>query len=484
MNDADLGPLLRRIFLRIASRIDGERLVAEAAGGDPAFAGASDVLAVGKVALPMLRGLPPGPVGRRTLAVVPTSLLPGAHAPDGLPKGIQLVAGDHPIPTARSVAAAAAALAFVRSVSRSVSHPVVGAGGPPTGAAAGSAPRLLVLLSGGASALLCAPADGIRWPDKRDAIAAVARAGAPIAELNVVRKHLSALKGGQLGLATSAPIAVRALSDVIGDDPATIGSGPFSPDPSTFAQARAIIERLGIALPAPVRARLERGARGELDETPKPRPGRAAGTGAGPRARPTTGADTDALDHVDYRVLAGPARVVYEARAAIAAEGLTAAELLRDTEDQVEALAEAVLARARQETADAHLGTPRILVGNGEPRVVLPATEQAMTGAATGRGGRATHLALCVARGLAALPEATRARVAFLAAGTDDRDGNSDVSGAIVDGTTWSRARALGLDPEAALRRFDSLPVLAAIGDTLRGPGTSNLLDLHLLAVR
>ena len=101
--------------------------------------------------------------------------------------------------------------------------------------------------------------------------------------------------------------------------------------------------------------------------------------------------------------------------------------------------------------------------------------------AAAGRGGRATHLALLVARELAELPAPLRSRVAFLAAGTDDRDGNTDVSGAIVDGTTWERARARGLDPAAALRAYDSLPVLAAIGDTLRGPGTSNLLDLHLL---
>jgi glycerate-2-kinase len=90
---------------------------------------------------------------------------------------------------------------------------------------------------------------------------------------------------------------------------------------------------------------------------------------------------------------------------------------------------------------------------------------------------------LLVARGLGQLDDELRSRVAFLAAGTDDRDGDSDVSGAAVDGTSWGRARAAGLDPEAALRSFDSLPVLAATGDTVRGPGTSNLLDLHLLAI-
>ncbi len=289
-------------------------------------------------------------------------------------------------------------------------------------------------------------------------MAAVARAGATIRELNVVRKHLSAIKGGRLALETSAPISVRALSDVIGDDPATIGSGPFSPDPSRFAEAVAVVERLGARLPPAARAHLDRGARGEIPDTPMPASG--------------------ALTHVDYRVLAGPARVVDEARDAIArvVDGGAAGTLALDVEDPVEVHAAVIGARARRELGDATASdgaAPRILVGNGEPRVILPA--------GAGRGGRATHLALLVARELAELPEPQRSRVAFLAAGTDDRDGDTDVSGAVVDGTTWERARAHGLDPEAALRAFDSLPVLAAIGDTLRGPGTSNLLDLHLL---
>ncbi len=175
-------------------------------------------------------------------------------------------------------------------------------------------------------------------------------------------------------------------------------------------------------------------------------------------------------------MLAGPARVVDEARAAIARVGCAAGTLALDVEDTVEVHAAAIGARVRRELDGAPAsngGAPQILVGNGEPRVVLPG--------GAGRGGRATHLALLVARELAELPDALRARVAFLAAGTDDRDGNTDVSGAIVDGTTWHRAGAQGLDPAAALRAFDSLPVLASIGDTVRGPGTSNLLDLHLL---
>jgi len=433
-----------RIFQEVAARIDGEQLVGEAFEGDPALAAATDVLAVGKVALPMVRGLirriDARAWPRKILAVIPERRFGEAmsYTAGHLPAQTELCAADHPHPTALSVEAARRARVFVRAVGDGVPG------------------RLLVLLSGGASSLLCGPAKGLAWEDKRDAVAAVARAGATIRELNVVRKHLSSIKGGRLALDTSRPIAVRALSDVIGDDPATIGSGPFSPDPSTFADAIEVVDRLGAKLPAAARAHLERGARGDVADTPKP--------------------GTEALAHVDYRVLAGPTRVVDEARAAVVRAGWTAGTLALAVEETVEVHAAAIAERARHElaaTPDAPGRVARILVGNGEPRVVLPAT--------AGRGGRATHLALLVARELAELPAAPRSRVAFLAAGTDDRDGNSDVSGAIVDGTTWLRARARGLDPEASVRAYDSLPVLAAIGDTLRGPGTSNLLDLHLL---
>ncbi len=412
--------LLTRIFLDVAAHIDGARLVADAAVSDPAFGEATHVLAVGKVALPMLRGLPASRGAsrppRQILAISPAT---GAEATVAAPDQVRVVAGDHPQPTARSVAAARAAEEFVRSV---------GGGAATT---SGAAARLLVLLSGGASSLLCAPADGLGWEDKRDAVNAVARAGATIGELNTVRKHLSAIKGGRLALLTTAPIAVRALSDVIDDDPATIGSGPFSPDPTTFADAGAIVARLGVTLPAAARAHLERGAGGGVAETPKP--------------------GTRALDHVDYRVLAGPARVVEEARAAIArvdVSGLSEAGALYDAdadadgadgdnadnggtlrEAAVEVLAAAICARAAREAA-AGDAPARIFIGNGEPRVVLPPVNRGDPDP-TGCGGRATHLALLVARGLAELPEAMRARVAFLAAGTDDRDGNTAVSGAL-----------------------------------------------------
>ncbi len=406
-SDTDLRRLLERVFLDVASRIDGQRLVSEAAVQDAAFASATHVLAVGKAALPMWRGLArPDLAG---LLIAPADLVARAQASGGLPAPSRMLAADHPDPSERSVEAAREARRFVAAV----------AAEPGDGAA-----RLLVLLSGGSSALLCAPASGLAWQDKRDAIAAVARAGATIRELNVVRKLLSAIKGGRLALATRAPIAVRALSDVVGSDPATIGSGPFSPDPSSFADAAAIVARLRAAVPAAVAAHLDRGARGAIADTPKP--------------------GTHELDHVDYRVLAGPARVVAEARAAAATAGCATGDLEFDVEDTVDDRAAAVLAVAHRALAATPARQPRarIFIGNGEPRVILPPPFTASgapgaTPALTRRGGRATHLALLVARGLAELPADLRPRVAFL----------------------------------------------AATGDTIRGPGTSNLLDLHLLVV-
>ena len=431
MTELDARRLCTEIFQEVAAQVDGAALVRDAAKSDAAAA-ATHVLAVGKVAFPMLLGVgasaAAGSAPRPTLAIAP-----GPRVPAEVPLGVRVSPGDHPTPSARSVAAGEAALAFVRAL-------------VPTD-------RLLVLLSGGASSLMCAPAPGLTLDAKRAATGAVSRGGAAIGALNAVRKHLSAIKGGRLALASRAPVTVLALSDVIGGEPATIGSGPFSPDPTTYADALAAVAHTGAQIPDVARAHLERGARGQLDETPKP---------GDPR-----------LAHVTWTAIAGPDRVPAEARRAAEARGLHAAVLSRDAEGAVDALAAAYLDRARHEAAAD--GPARVLFGNGEPTIKV--------GDGAGKGGRSTHLALAVARGLAALPAAMHGRVAFLAAGTDDRDGDTPVSGGLVDGTTWTRIRAAGLDPQRALERWDSYTALAAAGDTVTGPGTSNLLDLHLLVV-
>jgi hydroxypyruvate reductase len=429
--ETDARKLALEVFLEVAAHVDGAALVRGSATAD-AVAAATHVLAIGKVAFPMLLGAQAsaaaGSAPRPTLAIAP-----GPRVPAELPLGVRAVPADHPTPTARSVAAGEAALAFVRALS--------------------PADRLLVLLSGGASALLCAPAPGLTLDEKRGATGAVSRAGAAIGALNAVRKHLSAIKGGRLALESRAPVTVLALSDVIGGEPATIGSGPFSPDPTTYAEALDVVAQTRAEIPEVARLHLERGRRGELAETPKPGDPRMA--------------------HVTWTAVAGPERVPAEARRAAEARGLATAVLSRDIEDDVDAVAASYLDRARHEASVS--GAPRVLVGNGEPTIKV--------GADAGKGGRSTHLALAVARGLAALPASTHGRIAFLAAGTDDRDGDTPVSGGLVDGTTWTRIRAAGVDPQAALERWDSYTALAAAGDTVTGPGTSNVLDLHLLVV-
>jgi hydroxypyruvate reductase len=419
------------VFLEVAAHVDGAALVRGSATAD-AVASATHILAVGKVAFPMLLGAqasaPPGSAPRPTLAIAP-----GPRVPAEVPVGVEVVPSDHPTPTARSLAAGEAALAFVRGLSPSA--------------------RLLVLLSGGASALMCAPAPGLTLDEKRGATGAVSRGGAGIGALNAVRKHLSAIKGGRLALESRVPVTVLALSDVIGGEPATIGSGPFSPDPTTYADALDVVARTRAEIPEVARLHLERGRRGELPETPK-------------LGDPRVG-------HVTWTAVAGPERVPAEARRAAESRGLAVAVLSRDVEDDVHAVATAYLDRARHEAGT--VGAPRVLVGNGEPTIKV--------GADAGKGGRSTHLALAVARGLAALPASTHGRIAFLAAGTDDRDGDTPVSGGLVDGTTWTRIRAAGVDPQRALERWDSYTALAAVGDTVTGPGTSNVLDLHLLVV-
>jgi glycerate 2-kinase len=433
--------LLRGIFANLAAQIDGGRLVQAALAADRAdladvtdlpMGGPMSVLALGKVAGPMVAGLLRA-FGHRAgveagleagLVVAPPDRLPPAGE---LPAEFRLLPADHPVPAERSLRAGEEVRRFVSELR------------PPS--------QLLVLLSGGGSALAVLPTPGLSLADKRAATVAVARGGASIAELNTVRKHLSAIKGGRLGVCCQVPVRVLALSDVVGNDPATIASGPFSPDPSTFAEALFLLDRHGSGAPGPARVMLARGAAGDLPETPKP---------GDPR-----------LDGVRYQRIAGPELVPAEARSLVLSTGHDTDELARDTESDVNVLASAYGQRARREAATA--GRPRILVGNGEPRIVVRGE---------GRGGRATHLALLVAREIAGL-----AGVTFLACGTDDRDGNSGAAGAVVDGDTWPDACVAGLDPEGALARNDSARPLEALGCLVRGPGTSNLLDLHLLCV-
>lgn len=323
------------------------------------------------------------------------------------------VAG-HPIPDARSVAAGERLLAAARAVPADE--------------------RALLLLSGGASALVAAPVAGLSLDGLQAATRALYLGGASIAELNLVRRHLTRLGGGKLAAACAGAVDVLALSDVAGDDPAVIGSGPASPEPGDRAAALAVARRYRV--PDEALAALER-------------------AGDNPRA------GDPIFARGIYRVLASPATLRDEAARALAAAGLTPVVRAELVDGDVEDFAVELMERG------AALAHGQVFVAAGEPTV------QVRGG---GLGGRAQHLALSLAAPLHGRD------LAFVALGSDGRDGPTDAAGAAVDGRTLPRLAARGLDAAAALARSDSHRALAAVGATIPSwPTGTNLTDLYLL---
>jgi glycerate 2-kinase len=308
---------------------------------------------------------------------------------------------------------------------------------------------LLVLLSGGASALLAVPADGLSLDDKRRTTAHLLKAGADIHALNTVRKHLSAIKGGWLAHRAAGPVETYILSDVVGDDVSVIASGPTVPDASTFADARQIVDRFGGAAvyPAAVADRLDRGARGALPDTPKPRYPRLVTSAVhviGGRGGAMFGAAAKAVG-LGYEAIRIEQAVVGEARDAAAAH------------------MEAVAARA---------------CGAARPLCIVSSGETTVTVRGTGKGGRNQEFALA-----AAVHVAGAGRV-LASAGTDGIDGPTDAAGAIVDATTLDRARAAGLDPAAFLADNNAYAFFDALGDLIHtGPTGTNVGDLQVVLI-
>jgi hydroxypyruvate reductase len=313
---------------------------------------------------------------------------------------------------------------------------------------------LLLLLSGGASALLPAPAAGLSLADKARTTSALLRAGASIGELNAVRKHLSRLKGGGLARAAApARIACLALSDVVGDDPSTIASGPVVPDPTTYATALEALDRTGVreSVPPAVRRHLEAGAAGERAETPKP---------GDPLFR-----------RVAYHVV-GSNRLSVDAAAAEARrQGLRPLVLTTRLEGEAREVARALVAVLRECAEDRRPAAP--------PVCLLAGGETTVTVHGAGRGGRNQELVAAAAEPLAAFPRP--AVVASLA--TDGIDGASDAAGGVADQETLRRAAALGLAPLSAfLAENDSRSYLAPLGDLIvTGPTGTNVMDLTVL---
>ena len=313
---------------------------------------------------------------------------------------------------------------------------------------------LLLLLSGGASALLPAPVEGITLAEKARTASLLMRAGASIHDLNTVRKHLSRLKGGGLARAAApARVACLALSDVVGDDPSTIASGPVSPDPTTYAMAVEVLERRGVAdaVPDAVRRHLDAGARGERSETPKP----------GDRL----------FQRVSYTVVGSNRLSLAAAAAEARRQGLRPLILTSRLEGEAREAARVLVAVLRACVEDGRpLPPPACLLAGGETTVTVRGA---------GRGGRNQELVLAAVEGLAAFP--APAVVASLA--TDGIDGNSDAAGGVADGRSLARAAALGLAaPAAFLAENDSRSFLGPLGDLIvTGPTGTNVMDLTAL---
>jgi glycerate 2-kinase len=386
------------------------------------------VIAAGKAAPAMaVAAVTWGGVALRAGLVVGADL--GRSWTEQFPPPFETVVSGHPLPTAASEDAGRRALALADSVRPDET--------------------LLVLVSGGASALLAVPADGVTLDDKRVTTNQLLRAGADIYALNTVRKHLSAIKGGWLAARTKGLCRTLVISDVVGDDLSVIASGPTVADASTFDDALDVLNRFGgaAAFPAAVVERLRRGATGAIDDTPSPgdpRLARTTTTVIGSRRDAMAGAAEEAARR-GYRVVRIDDAVTGEARSAAAPH-------------------------LRRALAQAGSGPrPVCIISSGETTVHV-------TG--SGKGGRNQEFALAATPVLATVD----APVALASAGTDGVDGPTDAAGAIVDRTTLTRASAAGLPPDRFLSDNNAYAFFHALGDLIHtGPTGTNVGDLQVI---
>ena len=311
---------------------------------------------------------------------------------------------------------------------------------------------VVCLISGGGSALMTLPLEGIALEDLQQTTDALLRSGASINEINIVRKHLDTVKGGGLArLAAPARLLTLVLSDVVGNPLDAIASGPTVPDTSTFADAAGVFDRydLWTALPEPVVGRVRRGVDGELEDTPNA---------------------ADPVFERSQTVIVASNRVAGEAAAAEAARlGMRTMLLTTYVEGEAREAGRVLAGVLREIDASGHpLPRPCCVVAGGETTVTIRGK---------GRGGRNQELALAAAFGLQGVDDVLLASV-----GTDGSDGPTDAAGAWVDGSTLEQAAASGLDARAALANNDSYTFFDGLGNLIRtGPTHTNVNDLYLL---
>ncbi|OZA95908.1 MAG: glycerate kinase [Polaromonas sp. 39-63-203] len=354
--------------------------------------------------------------------------------PAGLPQRIEIVEAAHPVPDAAGLQAAGRILAMVQGLTQD--------------------DLVLCLISGGGSALLTLPCEGLSLQDKQRINQALLHSGANIGEMNCVRKHLSRIKGGRLAAACApARVVTLTISDVPGDDPSVIASGPTVPDVTSCADALAILKRYRIDLPAAVRAQLESG----VLETPKP-------------------GDKTFSGH-DVHMIATPQQSLEAAAQAARAAGIEACILSDEMEGESREVGKvhAALARAVAQKAQP-FSKPCVILSGGETTVTV---EPLKDGAARGKGGRAGEFCLGLALALQGQPG-----VYALAADTDGIDGMEDNAGAYVAPDTLARAAAQGMKVDAFLDRNDAFGYFAALGDlVVTGPTHTNVNDFRALLI-
>jgi len=307
---------------------------------------------------------------------------------------------------------------------------------------------VVCLISGGGSALLALPAPGLTLEDKQAVNRELLRSGATIHEMNCVRKHLSAIKGGRLAAACHpARVLTLAISDVPGDELSVIASGPTVPDESTFAQARAVLEKYGIEVPSSVQTHLERAE----DETPKPGDARLANT--------------------ETKLIAAPQQMLEAVAAQVREAGLTPLILSDRIEGETRDVAKVHAAIARQiQTHGQPVSAPAAILSGGETTVTVRGK---------GKGGRNSEFVLALLDDLRGLPG-----ISALACDTDGIDGSEDNAGAVLTPETFSRAESLGLAPAEFLSRNDAYSFFQQVdGLVVSGPSLTNVNDFRAILV-
>ncbi len=317
---------------------------------------------------------------------------------------------------------------------------------------AGPRDLVIALISGGGSALMPLPAAGLTLADKQATTRELLACGAEISEINTIRKHLSAIKGGQLARSIAPATTVTlVISDVIGDPLESIASGPTVPDPTTYQQCLEIVARYRLEerLPAAVLAHLRRGAAGKEPETPKP--------------------GDPLFARVSNHIIASNRQAVDAAARQAAARGYRPLILATTIEGETRDVARLHGAIAREIHQSGNPAPP--------PVCVISGGETTVTIRGPGLGGRNQEFVLAAAREIAGLPATV-----IVSLGTDGTDGPTDAAGAVADGQTVARARELGLDPAKYLADNDAYHFFAPLDDLIiTGPTNTNVMDIHLL---